>query len=138
MTQAPASPQLTTPLRETPPPTTRLAACPLCHTSHASLTDEAVQAGADWRCLRCGQRWDAARLAAVAAYAAWAAEHAIVERRPGSAHAQTAPPVAGDGPRNAAKEHGDAIRTWDDEGGGSSSTREQEALSATGLSSARR
>jgi hypothetical protein len=48
--------------------------CPLCHTTHASLTrDDALQAGGDWRCVRCGQRWGARRLATVAAYAAWVA-----------------------------------------------------------------
>jgi predicted Zn finger-like uncharacterized protein len=46
------------------------AACPLCHTPHASLSDDAVNAGEEWRCTRCGQRWDARRLASVAAYAA--------------------------------------------------------------------
>ncbi len=50
------------------------AACPMCHTS-AALTRSAVAAGADWRCVRCGQRWDGVRLAAVADYAAWVVEH---------------------------------------------------------------
>ncbi len=49
------------------------ATCPMCHT-RASLTQSAVDAGADWRCVRCGQHWDAVRLAAVAAYAAWVVE----------------------------------------------------------------
>ena len=48
----------------------RFAACPLCHTT-ASLTESAVEAGDAWRCVRCGQQWDATRLTAVAAYAAW-------------------------------------------------------------------
>jgi hypothetical protein len=47
------------------------AACPLCHTADATLTSAAVAAGADWHCVRCGQRWDAVRLAAVAACAVW-------------------------------------------------------------------
>ena len=55
-----------------------LVSCPLCHTSHPSLTHEALESGIDWPCARCGQRWDARRLAAVAAYAEWAAA------RPGS------------------------------------------------------
>jgi len=48
----------------------RSATCPLCHTS-ATLSQSALEAGGDWRCVRCGQHWDAARLATVAAYAAW-------------------------------------------------------------------
>jgi hypothetical protein len=127
MTEAPSSPRLTTALLEAPPDTSRLATCPLCHTRHASLTEEALQAGADWRCLRCGQRWDAARLAAVVAYADWAAEHDRVEGRRGSAARQKAAPF-GNVSRNAAKENADAILTWDDEGGGSSSSA---SLSAT-------
>jgi hypothetical protein len=124
MTYNPSLPRATTALLETAPDTSRLATCPLCHTRYASLTQEALQAGADWRCLRCGQRWDAARLAAVTAYAAWVAEHESVERRRGSAAPQKAAPFAGNVPGNAAKEHGDAIFTWDDEGGGPSSTCE--------------
>ena len=49
----------------------RHATCPLCHTTNASLSDEALAAGEGWRCTRCGQQWDARRLATVAAYAAW-------------------------------------------------------------------
>jgi hypothetical protein len=48
----------------------RFATCPMCHTP-ASLTQSALEAGGEWRCVRCGQHWDATRLAAVAAYAAW-------------------------------------------------------------------
>ena len=48
----------------------RFATCPMCHTP-ASLTPSALAAGEDWQCVRCGQHWDAARLAAAAAYAAW-------------------------------------------------------------------
>ena len=54
----------------------RSATCPMCHTS-ATLSQSALDAGGDWRCVRCGQHWDAARLATVAAYAAW-----IVDRDP--------------------------------------------------------
>ena len=49
----------------------RHAVCPMCHTS-ATVTQSAIEAGGDWRCVRCGQHWDAGRLAAVAAYAEWA------------------------------------------------------------------
>jgi predicted Zn finger-like uncharacterized protein len=49
------------------------AMCPMCHTS-VSVTQAAIEAGADWRCVRCGQHWDAARLAATAAYADWAGD----------------------------------------------------------------
>jgi predicted Zn finger-like uncharacterized protein len=47
------------------------AVCPMCHTS-ASVTQSAIDAGGDWRCVRCGQHWDARRLTTVAAYAEWA------------------------------------------------------------------
>ena len=49
----------------------RHAVCPMCHTS-ATVTQTAIEAGGDWRCVRCGQHWDARRLATVAAYAEWA------------------------------------------------------------------
>ena len=55
-------------------PDARCATCPKCHTP-ASVTQYAIEAGGDWRCVRCGQHWDAARLAAVAAYAAWTVDH---------------------------------------------------------------
>jgi len=48
-----------------------LATCLSCHTEDATLTNSAVAAGADWRCRRCGQQWDAGRLATVAAYDLW-------------------------------------------------------------------
>lgn len=51
-----------------------LATCPSCHTADRSMTNLAVSAGADWHCTRCGQRWDAVRLATVAAYAVWLSE----------------------------------------------------------------
>jgi hypothetical protein len=43
----------------------QFATCPMCH-APAALTQSAVEADA-WRCVKCGQHWDAARLAAVAA-----------------------------------------------------------------------
>ena len=46
------------------------ATCPACHTG-TSMTQNTLDAGGAWRCVRCGQQWDAGRLAAVAAYAAW-------------------------------------------------------------------
>ena len=64
----------------------RPAACPMCHTS-APLSLNALKAGGEWRCVRCGQHWDAARLAAVAAYAAWSVNHDRENRRdPGGSH----------------------------------------------------
>jgi hypothetical protein len=50
------------------------ATCPMCHTP-ATVSLSAVDAGADWRCVRCGQHWDSRRLATVAAYAAWTVDH---------------------------------------------------------------
>ena len=49
----------------------RHAVCPMCHTS-ATVTQSAIEARGEWRCVRCGQHWDARRLATVAAYAEWA------------------------------------------------------------------
>ena len=48
--------------------------CALCHTADPVMTIGTLKAGADWRCGRCGQRWDAARLAAVAEYEVWLSE----------------------------------------------------------------
>lgn len=59
------------------------AKCPSCHTADLTMTEGAVAAGADWRCQRCSQRWDAGRLAAVAAYAEWLSAY-----RPGTDHAR--------------------------------------------------
>ena len=88
-------------LLEAAPDTSRLVACPRCHLSHGSLTQEALETGEGWRCIRCGQEWDARRLATVAAYAVWAAEHERVQRQRGSAAGQ-----------------GEALSRWDGEGGG--------------------
>jgi len=52
----------------------RGATCPLCR-EPAAVTRPAIEAGGDWWCPRCGQHWDAGRLAAVAEYAAWVADH---------------------------------------------------------------
>lgn len=64
------------------------ATCPSCHTEDPSMTPFAVSAGAHWQCSRCGSRWNAVRLATVAAYATWVAE-------------QTAFPTTHQGIRNA-------------------------------------
>ena len=57
------------------PDLTGLAMCPSCHTEDPSMTNLAVSRGADWQCSRCGSRWDAVRLATVAACAVWSSEH---------------------------------------------------------------
>lgn len=49
------------------------ATCPLCHTSDLLITPDALAAGATWACTTCGQRWSAARLETVAAYARYTA-----------------------------------------------------------------
>jgi transcription elongation factor Elf1 len=54
------------------PDLVRSVTCPMCH-ADASLTQSAPAAGGAWRCVRCGQHWDADRLTAVAAYAVWVA-----------------------------------------------------------------
>lgn len=64
--------------------------CPMCHTP-STLSQGEVEAGADWRCIRCTQHWDAPRLAAVAAYAAWQVEH---ERAQASSQATRPTPSA--------------------------------------------
>jgi hypothetical protein len=46
----------------------------MCHTP-TLLTQEAIDAGGSWRCVRCAQHWDAGRLATVAAYAEWKIDH---------------------------------------------------------------
>ena len=44
--------------------------CPLCHSVDTSISAAALAAGGSWKCVSCGLRWDAERLATVAAYAA--------------------------------------------------------------------
>jgi hypothetical protein len=76
----------------------RLASCPLCHTAHPFLTQVALDAGEDWQCARCGQRWDAERLATVAAYAAWVVEQENPSRMRSTADtrgSRASPPAAG-------------------------------------------
>ena len=48
--------------------------CPLCHTAAPTVSAVDLASGLGWRCGTCDQRWDAARLAAVAAYAQFVAE----------------------------------------------------------------
>jgi hypothetical protein len=48
--------------------------CPLCHTLDHTITGDALAAGAEWTCIRCGQTWSAGRLATAAAYDAHYAE----------------------------------------------------------------
>ena len=43
--------------------------CLLCHTVHTADTSDRQ---GDWRCARCGQLWDASRVAAVLDYQRWA------------------------------------------------------------------
>jgi hypothetical protein len=73
-------PSLNTP--STLGPDLGLAICPSCHTQDRSLTNLAVSAGADWQCSRCGSRWNAVRLATVAAYAMWASAHTAAPVNP--------------------------------------------------------
>jgi len=54
-----------------------LATCPACHSVEPTLTMAAVAAGATWQCARCTQRWHAGRLATVAGYRSWDAQHVI-------------------------------------------------------------
>jgi hypothetical protein len=73
-----------TPLIEAPLPATaaapdlnplRILICPLCHTPEPTVSQATLDAGGGWTCRRCSQAWDRSRLATVAAYAIWAAEH---------------------------------------------------------------
>jgi predicted Zn finger-like uncharacterized protein len=42
--------------------------CPLCHTLDHTLTNDSLAAGGEWQCTRCGQTWNATRLATAAAH----------------------------------------------------------------------
>jgi transposase len=46
--------------------------CPMCHTVDAAMTANALASGGYWLCIRCGQEWDANRLATRAAYTEYA------------------------------------------------------------------
>lgn len=80
MAHSSSRPHTTVALLDNEPDILRCATCPMCHTP-TSATESAIEAGGDWRCVRCGQYWDAGRLAAVAAYAAWTVDHDRVGRR---------------------------------------------------------
>lgn len=80
MVQSLSRPPATIALLDDEPGVVGPAACPMCHT-RAPLTQPALDAGDAWRCGRCGQHWDAARLAAVAAYAAWVVDRDREGRR---------------------------------------------------------
>jgi hypothetical protein len=44
----------------------------MCHTVDAAMTANALASGGYWLCIRCGQEWDANRLATRAAYTEYA------------------------------------------------------------------
>jgi transposase-like protein len=68
----------------TPAETVRIAGleatCPLCHTVDETVTPEALEAGATWKCTRCGQTWSAERLERVAEYVRFEAAHQLSVR----------------------------------------------------------
>ena len=70
-----SQPRTTTALIESEPDVERYATCPRCHTKDSRISQDALAAGEGWRCSRCGQNWDAARLKTVAAYERWTLEH---------------------------------------------------------------
>ena len=80
MVHSPSRLHATATLLDEEPDVLRLATCPMCHT-RSSVTQSAIEAGGAWRCVRCGQLWDAARLAAVAGYAAWVVDRDHARRR---------------------------------------------------------
>ena len=80
MADSSSLPLTTEALPDDGPDAPRYATCPMCHTP-ASMLRNAVEAGGAWRCVRCGQHWDAGRLAAVAAYAAWTVDRERVQRQ---------------------------------------------------------
>lgn len=80
MVNGSSRPHTSAALLDDEPDVSRRATCPMCHTQ-APVTRNAIEVGADWRCVRCGQHWNAPRLAAVAAYAAWRVEHDRRDRR---------------------------------------------------------
>jgi transposase-like protein len=45
--------------------------CPSCHTARPGVSDDTWDAGEQWRCERCGEKWTRSRLATVAEYEAW-------------------------------------------------------------------
>lgn len=82
MTLGSSQPHVTAALFDEERAAGRSVTCPMCHTP-GSLTQSAIDAGAAWACVRCRQHWDATRLSAVAAYAAWVVEDAAAGARHG-------------------------------------------------------
>ena len=80
MIQSLSQPHAAVALLDGQPDVAPFVTCPMCHTP-ASLTQSAVDAGGAWQCVRCGQQWNAARLATVAAYAAWVLDRARADSR---------------------------------------------------------
>ena len=70
--------------------------------------------GEGWRCGRCGQHWDAARLRTVAAYQRWSLEHD--PSTPRDATTRAFPPPDGT-PLQKSPAERKALSTWDNEGG---------------------
>lgn len=93
MTFSSSRPHATAVLLDDDQDSIRFASCPMCHMS-APLSQSALEAGGHWRCVRCGQHWNAARLAAVAAYAEWTVDHDRIDR-PGTEGSHTAALVGG-------------------------------------------
>ena len=60
------------------------ATCPLCHTVATEMSAADLASGRDWRCRICHQRWDAGRLATVAAYAEYVAARAALPANAGA------------------------------------------------------
>lgn len=75
-----SQPDATAALLDEAPNVVPPATCPMCHTG-LSVTRTALDSGGGSRCVRCGQYWDARRLAAVASYAAWVADRDGAGRR---------------------------------------------------------
>lgn len=119
-----STPQGATALLEVEPGLQPYATCPLCRTTNTSLSWHALSAGGAWRCVRCGQHWDATRLAAVAEYEAWALNH---DSRLQAHHAAgtdaSTPPHDNTARKNGPQENGEAISRWDNEGGRPSGLR---------------
>lgn len=111
MTANPSSRHSTTTLLDVEPAPPQFVTCPLCHTTRPTVAGDTLEAGIDWRCARCGQTWDALRLATVAAYAAWAVEHDAYGAPPLNSGSQTKV-----NPSNRS-EIREPISTWENEGG---------------------
>ena len=71
-------PQATLAVLNDPQDRTAIVTCPMCHTP-TPLTQSDIDAGAGWRCVRCGQQWSRTRLSTVAAYAASRIERPTID-----------------------------------------------------------